>query len=359
MIQSRNDLLISFVVPVFNVSECIKDLILSFVDAEIEIPYEIIFVNDCSTDVSLSVIESLSQKYIDLPITIIDLQQNQGLSVARNEGVKVSKGEYVFFLDGDDFLISYNFHLLSSLLKQNKPDCIAFDFDYFYNYQDKKPSGGCAFLKKRKVLTEPESFISATFNTGQLYVWRHLIKREIISKYPFPIGKNYEDISVIPKALSGCRSFYYFDIPLVNYRQREGSIMKVKSSNNILALSESLIDPMQYIYAKYGKENKQLFYSLQRFNLLIFTWCCGDTLANLTLDPKSIYPRIRNNFKRYNELNLNRKSLIKNRKNLHIPYLDLIKFWLFYRFPKLFYISFFMKKEYPKTYKLLKSVLFR
>ena len=112
------ELLLSIIVPVYNVEKylvrCIDSLVTQDVDA---CDYEIIMVNDGSTDNSLSVAEDLAAKYNNI---VIVSHENRGLAAARNTGLRNASGQYVMFVDSDDYLTP---NVISKMLK------ISFDND--------------------------------------------------------------------------------------------------------------------------------------------------------------------------------------------------------------------------------------
>ena len=90
----------SFIVPVYNTKKYLKKCLDSLIKQTFK-DFEIIIVNDGSTDNSMEIIEKYKNKYSN--IKVIE-QQNQGLSLARNNGVKKTSGEYILFIDSDDYI---------------------------------------------------------------------------------------------------------------------------------------------------------------------------------------------------------------------------------------------------------------
>ena len=111
----------SIIIPVYNVEQYLQDCLNSVVK-QYYIDYELICVNDGSTDGSLVVLEEYQQKYPQ--ITIIS-QQNKGLSAARNAGIQAAKGDYLFFLDSDDWIEPNTLEMLAR--KQSGEDLICFN----------------------------------------------------------------------------------------------------------------------------------------------------------------------------------------------------------------------------------------
>jgi glycosyltransferase involved in cell wall biosynthesis len=94
---------LSIVIPVYNVELYIEQCINNLICDNIPIDYEIIIVNDGSTDSSRNIIINIIDKNSDFNIKLLD-KDNGGLSSARNYGLNFAKGRYIFFLDSDDFI---------------------------------------------------------------------------------------------------------------------------------------------------------------------------------------------------------------------------------------------------------------
>ena len=120
------NVLISIIIPCYNSEKWIVDTLKSLIYKEYE-EYEIVFINDGSNDKSLIKAKEffLTTK---LNYRIIN-QQNSGVSIARNEGIKNARGEYVYFLDSDDRVCNNFFDIVFENIKNKKSDMIFFDYD--------------------------------------------------------------------------------------------------------------------------------------------------------------------------------------------------------------------------------------
>ena len=121
-------MLISFIVPVYNVERYLPTCLDSILNQGIDIDdFEIILVEDCSTDGSLQICKDYSCKYKN--IFYIENDKNIGLGLTRNKGMACAKGEYVHFVDSDDFLFPNSLQELLSLdLIKQSPDIIRFEY---------------------------------------------------------------------------------------------------------------------------------------------------------------------------------------------------------------------------------------
>ena len=154
--------------------------------------FEVIIVNDGSTDKSMEMISDIISQHNN--ITIIN-QENQGLSVARNNGIAAAKGEYILMPDSDDLLIE---NALPPLLNQalySKVDIIAADFlkmdDEEIAHYKHVPQNEVSYIEK----TGEQIFIE-DLNPHQCYVWRSLFRKEFLTEnnlcfYP---GIRYQDV---------------------------------------------------------------------------------------------------------------------------------------------------------------------
>lgn len=227
---------ISIIIPIYNVEQylrqCIKSvLVQSYKDIEV------ILVNDGSLDGSLDICNEFAGKHSF--IKVID-KENGGISDARNEGIKNSTGEYLMFLDsddywGDDFLEN----LIDFLDKNNKPDYVIFRNKYYYektgNYSEAKYNFEASKLyniKGKDALT----YILGKQGEYPWRVWWSIIKRELIveNRHFFLKGKNFEDILWVPKLFLIAHTVCYFDHSPIVYRlEREGQITSTYNLKNL------------------------------------------------------------------------------------------------------------------------------
>ena len=117
----------SVVIPVYNTESYLAECIDSLIHQPYE-NFEAICINDGSTDKSLQVLEDFAQK--DGRIKVIN-QKNQGVSAARNAGIDAAVGDYIIFLDSDDFLAENCLYIFSQIIEKEKPDVIQYDLKVF------------------------------------------------------------------------------------------------------------------------------------------------------------------------------------------------------------------------------------
>lgn len=132
---------VSVIVPVYNVEKYLPRCLNSLINQTLR-DIEIILVDDESPDKSPEICDSYAQN--DSRIKVIH-KKNEGLGFARNSGLKIAKGEYISFIDSDDYLDNDTYENLYNLATQNKLDAIFFTFEIFTN--DNKSIGHCNSTK--------------------------------------------------------------------------------------------------------------------------------------------------------------------------------------------------------------------
>lgn len=223
--------LISVIIPVYNVADYLKICI----DSVLKQSYnnlEIILVDDGSTDISGNICDDYALK--DNRIVVIH-KENGGLSDARNAGMQIATGEYIAFVDSDDFIHKDMYRTLKELLEQYDADLAIANWVGFTNGQEDKikdrRTGKILTLKNQELL---QFLIHGKSSYKISYsVWDRLYKRELIQDFCFPKGKCYEDVlwsaQIFHKAVKGV----YIDKSLYYYRRREDSIVGKDSKSKL------------------------------------------------------------------------------------------------------------------------------
>ncbi len=215
---------ISVVLPVYNVANYLRKCLDSLVNQTFE-NFEVICVNDGSTDLSLGILEGYAIN--DSRFKIIT-QENKGLSGARNTGIKHVQGEYILFVDSDDWLEDNALEELYEHVKSFKSDITMFKFKYF-NETTKEFSEG-PFTNLEII---PDSFNTRNFNYKDvldiLFKISHapfnkLYKKSFIEQYEFPEGLIYEDLYFFYTVFFTAKKTSVIRKSLYNYRIRDGSI---------------------------------------------------------------------------------------------------------------------------------------
>ena len=208
---------VSVIIPVYKGENYIYDC-LDSMDKQTYKDFELILVDDGSPDSCGDICEKYAENH---PNTKVVHQENSGLSEARNNGVKVSTGEYVIFIDSDDYVTDdYVEHLLNLVEKDNADIGIASNVKFTDGSTPKIP-----VKEDFYVCSEPEIVLSKMcYGEYQICAWGKIYKRNLVEKYPYPAGKLYEDIATTYKMIGDSSKIAYSSRVLYFWRQRNESI---------------------------------------------------------------------------------------------------------------------------------------
>ena len=216
-----SEMKVSIIIPIYNSEKTLNRLINSVVNQSYK-NLEIILINDGSIDNSLKIINSFEKK--DKRIKVIN-QKNQGVSKSRNKGLEVATGEYILFLDSDDYIDKDLIKIVLSKFKQNKVDLVIYGF-YTEIYGEKLVSNYKTCLLKDK--QSIKNNLINLWKTHMLYnVWNKIYKKEIIDKYniKFPNYDYGEDIKFNMCYIEKVQSLYSLKTPLYYYnRENKNSL---------------------------------------------------------------------------------------------------------------------------------------
>lgn len=214
--------LVSIIVPVYNLENYIEKCIESLSNQTYG-KIEIILVNDGSSDKCGEICEKWAEK--DNRVKVIH-KENGGLSSARNCGIDNATGEYIMFVDGDDFISETMVEKLYSSLTENDADMSVCSFRNIY--EDGTPV--CEMDNDNPItdaVMTAEDMYRALLKKGNWYyivTWNKLYKREIWDDIRYPLGKIHEDEFVIGDIVSKTKRIATVSDRLYMYIQRRGSI---------------------------------------------------------------------------------------------------------------------------------------
>lgn len=246
---------VSVIVPVYNVEKYLIKSLDSLVNQTLE-DIEIIVVNDGSTDNSKKIIEIYKEKYKN-KIKYLE-KTNGGLSDARNFGIPHATGEYIAFLDSDDYVELDTYEKMYNKAKEENADMV--ECDFIWEYPNKtKIDTGIIYTNKKEMLTY-----------ARVVAWNKLIKRDLLEKYKieFPKGLRYEDVEFFYKMIPYYNKVFFVKEPLIHYIQRESSISKVQNERT-KEIFEVLDNVIKYYKNKnlYNEYKDELEYTYTRLLL--------------------------------------------------------------------------------------------
>ena len=231
---------LSIIIAVYNIEDTIEKCLNSVI-LEKSNDIEIIIVNDGSTDKSLQI--CLDYQKRDKRIKIIN-QKNCGLSAVRNVGFNNSTGEYIWHIDGDDYVEENYYKIIKPYL--GKSDIIC------YNYYEVTND-----IKLKNIFINHDD-VKKKYILNNCCVWNKIIKRDLLINEKFPENNSYNDIYLIPTLVVKTKKIKFDDEYIYNYVFRSNST----SNNRIIKIDDLLFclkNVKNKIYEKYPNEVECLY----------------------------------------------------------------------------------------------------
>ncbi len=188
--------------------------------------FELIIVDDCSTDGSY---EKLQKKVAQtqIPIRLLRTPKNGGPGKARNIGIENASGDWITFVDNDDWVEKDFLETINGVIEKEKVNCVIYDY---YQWLDGKTTvASSMYINKNGRKTVSDCMVAVRNHTiGKFY------KLSDCSNVRFPDVRRCEDVAYVIQAIAACGDAYYYNVPLYYYRQRPNSL----SNNNKLDHSD-------------------------------------------------------------------------------------------------------------------------
>lgn len=259
----KSNPLFSVIIPCYNVENYIARTINSVLEQTFN-DFEIILVNDGSVDNTGKILDEYLKK--DTRIKVIH-QKNRGVSEARNTGIREAKGEYIYFLDGDDYVSTSYFEDMSKIILKNNLEIII--SPYYIEKNNKK----FLLISNIKEKYYNRDFILKNLFTRKICkaaIGTSLIKKEIIVKNNIFFNEKLsysEDYHFIIRIFFKAKNFYYTNKPYFTYVQREGSAINSKLNLKRLDTLKALIDLENNLNIE-NKNLKNYFYLFYAINFI-------------------------------------------------------------------------------------------
>ena len=256
--------LISIIIPVYKVEKYLEKCIKSVLDQTYK-NIQIILVDDGSPDNCGNICDNYAK--IDNRIEVIH-KANGGLSEARNVGLKVARGEYIGFVDSDDYVSNEMFENLYNTLISNDVDVSICNFYTVINNKNiiKNADNGVEIYNKLEILKE-----ILLDKKIQSYAWNKLYKRELFKDIEYPVGKKYEDIGTTFYILEKCNKIAVSGSPEYYYITRGYSIVNNNTEGTVIDYISLISDRYDYIDKKYKELKKYNDYYLTKTLITAYT----------------------------------------------------------------------------------------
>lgn len=250
---------LSIIVSIYNVEKYLEKCLKSLQQIK-NIDVEVLLVNDGSTDNSLNICRDLTT--LDSRFKLVT-KVNGGLSDARNHGLKNSSGEFVFFLDGDDYINSIKLEEAYKITLKKKAN--VFIFGYVVDYESKSGSleKQVSILPKAKMIdgTSENEFEEQDLNLIG-YAWNKIYKKEYLLENNFYFEKGLsliEDIVFNSMVLTTTENVVFINKSFVHYVQRYRETLGTKYYKNIIDLKLRAYDSYMIILKKWNVKHSSIY----------------------------------------------------------------------------------------------------
>lgn len=244
--------MISVIVPVYNVEKFLPRCIDSIINQNYK-DLEVILVDDGSTDMSGNICDKYASK--DKRISVIH-KKNGGLSDARNTGIDLAAGDYISFIDSDDYIFPEYFEYLYDLVSKYNAD-VSTCQPILVDEKDNEISAHNICVDHINIVSGRENCMKEyiTGNKINTTAWGNLYRTSLLKKSEirYPVGKYHEDVFTTYRIINLCEKIVVGSRKLYAYRQREGSIVNSGFSEKHLDGIYGSLQRYKFISSRYPR----------------------------------------------------------------------------------------------------------
>ena len=255
MYEDKVSKCISVIIPVYNTEHWLKECVESVLSQTYP-NLEILLIDDGSTDSSPALCDSYAQTY---PQIKVHHQMNQGLSAARNTGLDMANGSYIFFLDSDDFLEKDALENMYRTLTDCNADLVIGAYQRVTTTGEILSREGFSNISSGTRISEKDFWQLSMRNTVAIVAWSKLYPRHLWDTLRFPVGKIHEDNAILHSITQQCQKIVYLNKVIINYRFTPDSIINRPFRLSSLDKSDVLIEQILYLCDK-GYTDIALYY---------------------------------------------------------------------------------------------------
>lgn len=260
---------LSVIIPFYNVEQYIAQCLDSVYHQDIpEEEYEVICVDDCSPDSSIAIVEEYAKNHTNL--VIVRNQYNRKLGGARNAGMEVAKGNYVWFIDSDDFIEENCLKTLLTIAEKEDLEMLHFNYAEYPNAENptRRP-------KDTELMSGTDMWFDSNFIWFHDLVtaWRKLYKRQFLIDNNIQFAEHimFEDNDYAIVAFANAQRVKHMALCAYHYRNNPNSITRVKYTSEHIGYWLDLAHRLRVIEEKFINENKDLRYRALLINFTRYT----------------------------------------------------------------------------------------
>ncbi|MBR6308413.1 MAG: glycosyltransferase family 2 protein [Lachnospiraceae bacterium] len=251
--------LITVVIPVYNVKPYLEECFLSVINQSYSC-LDIVVIDDGSTDGSGKVCDEWGEK--DSRIRVIH-QANSGLSAARNAGIDAAGGQYIAFLDSDDYYETDTIKDLYNCAQRNNADMVVGCGRWVS--EEGNPLDERSYNGSERILSKEEFWGLFCDQQDFVVAWSKLYKKELFDTVRFPEGQINEDFGIARFVVDNANQIVYLNKSVYNYRIRQGSILRSPFSEKNLYLIGERLSLIDYILRQDFSRQAQYHFCRKQF----------------------------------------------------------------------------------------------
>lgn len=249
---------VSIIIPVFNSEKYLKKCLDSILSQTLN-NIEIILIDDGSTDSSLDIIKNYANSHSNIKYRT---KRNEGQAIARNLGIELSTGEFICFVDSDDYIEPTMLEILYQNATKNNSDIVI--CDYVEDYENKH-------IQKKSLFIDADNLIKS-YMVSVAGPCSKIIKADLFKKNNLKFLENniYEDLAIIPTLALYTNNISYCEKSFYHYIIRANSTMQQVKYNKKL---ESIFNVMDFLYESFNKKGYDEELEFLYINHLLFAGC--------------------------------------------------------------------------------------
>lgn len=244
-----NDIVLSIIVPIYNMSNYLDRCIKSLINQSYK-NMEIILVNDGSTDNSIEICKHYARMYSNIKVYS---KENTGLGATRNYGIQFANGEYVGFVDSDDYVDCNMYEDLIYITKNNKCDIGICGYEEVYdnNFISTDEDINLEYIIESNKMEIIKKYLLLEIPT---FAWNKIYRRDFLVEFgiKFSEGCYYEDINMVAKVIQYCNKVAITNNKYYKYFQRNNSIMHTYTEKHLEDYKNNISEFYEFIYNNYN-----------------------------------------------------------------------------------------------------------
>lgn len=274
--MKKENITISVIIPVYNASATLRACLMSL-SAQTYKNLELLLVDDCSTDDSLNILVTYAGQYADgdFSVQVLHHERNRGVAAARNTALLHATGDYIYYVDADDFIESDTLECLIHEAKKNNMDIVG--HEWYLTFRSKE-----RYMRQPDYSTPVEALQKMMCGVMRWNLWLFLVRRSLYveNNIQFIEGMNMgEDMMVMMKLFTCAERVSIIHRPFYHYEQTNvNSLTKTYSSDHIRQVTNNMYEVERSINASSYKESLSQFLPFLKLNIKLPLLITDDTI---------------------------------------------------------------------------------